>query len=100
MTLASFCPVISCFNGMPFSALQGKRYKVTLLILLQGGGNWVQSALPHAVFDSAIRPLKSVSVLLKSQPSLSLLGCSMPLSSHVLETAGVTMFIVRLWNLF
>ena len=74
MTLASFCPVISCFNGMPFSASQGKRYKVTLLILLPGGWNWVQSALPHAVFDLAIRPLKSASVLLKSQHPLSLLG--------------------------
>lgn len=46
MTLASFCIIISRFNGMPFSASQGKCYKAVFLMLLQGGSELVQSVLP------------------------------------------------------
>lgn len=50
MTLASFYAIISCFNGMSFSASQGKFY-----ILLQGGLNWSSESSSMLLFDSAIK---------------------------------------------
>lgn len=56
MTLACFCTIISRCNGMPFSAVQGNAIKLSYLpyhVARRPG--LVQSVLPRAIFDSAIK---------------------------------------------
>lgn len=67
--------------------------------LASGKTELVQTVLPHVVSDSAKSTEVSLSFVEKPAFPFSF-RVIVPLSGSGLETAGVTIFIVRLWNLF